>query len=439
MFGNTNSYPLACPKPIVHIDCDAFFASVEQALCPDLKGKAVVIGKERGIAMAASYEAKTQGITYPMPLFKAKKIIKDLICLPSDYETYSLFSKRMLSIIREFTSEVEEFSIDEAFVDLSGAPGCGDEAGCERTARRMKEEIQAQLGLTVSVGLSFSKTLAKIASRHRKPNGFTVISLKELPVFLRGVPLQRVCGFGPSSVMKLQRLGICNVWEYAQKPEAWARKVLGKIGVELLLELQGKAIYGITKEEKTDYGSIGKTKKFTPASSDREFVRAQLVRNMESAFIKLRRYDLRVKTIAVYLRRQDFTSAGCDGNLERPTSSFQEAFPLVMTLFDRIFAEDTQYRLTGIVLAGLEKDRSEQRGLFESKRQTEKQRAVDAVIDEASLKYGKHQLHTGTGLWLKKYKKNIADRGDLPRRKKERLKGETFRKYLKIPVWNVKV
>lgn len=439
MFGNTNSYPLAVPKPIAHIDCDAFFASVEQALCPELKGKAVVIGKERGIAMAASYEAKAQGITHPMPLFKAKKIIKDLVCLPSDYESYSLFSKRMLSIIREFTSEVEEFSIDEAFVDLSGAPGCQDEAGCERTVRRMKEEIQAQLGLTVSVGLSFSKTLAKIASRHQKPNGFTVISLKDLPFFLPGVPLQRVCGFGPSSVMKLQRLGIHNVWEYAQKPEAWARKVLGKIGVELLLELQGKAIYGITKEEKTDYGSIGKTKTFTPASSEREFVRAQLVRNMESAFIKLRRYDLRVKTIVVYLRRQDFTSAGCDGNLERPTSSFQEAFPLVMKLFDRVFTEDTPYRLTGIILAGLEKDRSEQHGLFESRRQTEKQRAVDAVIDEASVKYGKHKLHTGTGLWLKKYKKTVADRGDLPWRKKERLKGETFRKYLEIPIWRIKV
>ena len=438
MFGNTNSCPLAVPKPIVHIDCDAFFTSVEQALHPELKGKPVITGKERGIVACASYEAKALGVKRPMKLYEARKIVKDLICLPSDYETYSLYSKRMFSIIREFTPEVEEYSIDEAFADLTGAQAC-NHTDYEGIARQMKNAIQSRLGLTVSVGLSTSKTLAKIASKHEKPDGFTVVPLKNLSTFLPVVPLERVCGLGPSSVMKLQNRGIHNVWEYSQKPEIWAKKVLGKIGVELLYELQGRAVYGLVKEEKTDYDSIGKVKTFTPASTNRDFVRAQLIRNMESAFIKLRRYNLRVKSVVIYLRLQDFTSVGCDEVLERPTSSLLEVFPVVMRLFDRLFKTGTPYRLTGIVLAGLEKDHSVQHTFFDNSRLIEKRRAVDAVIDEASAKYGKHQLCAGTGLWLKQHKQHVAERGDLPLRKKHRLKGETFRHYLGIPIWDVKV
>lgn len=438
MFGNTNSCPLARPKPIIHIDCDAFFTSVEQALNPELAGKPVITGKERGIVACASYEAKALGIKRPMPLHEARKIVKDLICLPSDYETYSLYSKRMFSIMREFTPEVEEYSIDEAFADLSGIEKHYN-TNYEDIARQMKAAIQSQLGLTVTVGLSTSKTLAKIASKHQKPNGFTHIPLDNLANFLPYVPLERVCGFGPSSVKKLESKGVYNVWEYSQKPEAWAQKLLGKIGVELLYELQGKAVYGIVKEEKTDYDSIGKVKTFTPASTNRDFVRAQLIRNMESAFIKLRRYSLRVKHVAVFLRRQDFSSTGAEAGLERPTASLKDVFPTVMQLFDRIFERDVPYRLTGIVLAGLEKDRAAQHTFFEDTTQSEKRRAVDAVIDQASARYGKHQLYTGTGLWLKKHKQHVAERGDLPTRKKHRLDGETFRHYVGIPIWNVKV
>ena len=108
------------PSPIIHIDCDAFFTSVEQALHPELKGKPVVTGKERGIVACASYEAKALGVKRPMRLWEAQKICPSLICLPSDYETYSLISKRMFEIIRRFTPTFEEYSIDEAFAELSG-------------------------------------------------------------------------------------------------------------------------------------------------------------------------------------------------------------------------------------------------------------------------------------------------------------------------------
>ncbi|MSR78346.1 MAG: DNA polymerase IV [Candidatus Omnitrophica bacterium] len=426
------------PRPIIHIDCDAFFTSVEQALHPELKGKPVVTGKERGIVACASYEAKALGVKRPMRLWEAKKLLPQLICLPSDYETYSLYSKRMFSIIREFTPDVEEYSIDEAFADLSGLRRIY-RTGYPEIAFKIKQKIEAELGLTVSVGLSASKILAKIGSKHQKPNGFTVIRASELHQFLPQVALDRVCGFGPNTVALLMKKGVRNVWDYVSRPELWAKQLLGKIGVELWHELRGDSVYPIVMQEKTDYDSISKTKTFTPPSSDKDFVRAQLIRNMESAFIKLRRYRLRAKWICIFLRNQEFKSWGTEAQLDRSTSSIFEAAPLVNQLFAQVFRDNVAYRLTGIVLSKIEPDQATQYSLFDDIPRIQSLRSIDRVIDEVNELYGKHKLHLGTSLWLGQHKQHISARGDLPERKMDLMKGETVRQRLGIPVWDVKV
>ncbi|MDD5671122.1 MAG: DNA polymerase IV, partial [Candidatus Omnitrophica bacterium] len=136
-------------SPIVHIDCDAFFTSVEQALKPELRGHPVVTGKERGIVACASYEAKAIGVQRPMRIFEARKICPGLICLPSDYETYSLYSRRLFGIIRRFTPIVEEYSIDEAFAELSGLRRIY-RTDYVQIAWQIKQSLQKELGLTVS-------------------------------------------------------------------------------------------------------------------------------------------------------------------------------------------------------------------------------------------------------------------------------------------------
>ncbi len=440
MSENTNNilHLSSFPRPIVHIDCDAFFTSVEQALHPELRGKPVVTGKERGIVACASYEAKALGVKRPMRLWEAKKALPPLICLPSDYETYSLYSKRMFSIIREFTPDVEEYSIDEAFADLSGLRRVY-RTGFPEIAMRMKRKIQEQLGLTVSVGLSASKTLAKIAAKHKKPDGFTVVRANELHHFLPHVSLDRVAGFGPNTIALLHKKGVKNVWDYVLRPEIWAKQLLGKIGVELWHELRGNSVYPIITEEKTDYDSISKTKTFTPPSCEKEFVRAQLMRNMESAFIKLRRYKLRAKWICVFLRDQEFRSWGTEALLDRSTCSILEAAPIVNQLFDKIFREKVLCRLTGIVLSKIEPDTVVQYGLFDDVPKIESYRSIDRVIDEVNALYGKHKLHLGTSLWLAKHKQHVSERGDLPERKMALLKGETFRQRLNVPIWAVNI
>ncbi len=442
MFENTaSSSPIALeafPQPILHIDCDAFFTSVEQALNPQLKGRPVVTGKERGIVACASYEAKALGVRRPVALWEARKICPDLVCLPSDYETYSLYSRRMFSIIRRFTPEVEEYSIDEAFAEISGLRRI-HRMGYSQIAMQIKQTIQKELGITVSVGFSSSKTLAKIASKQNKPDGFTVFRANELHRILPSISLDRVCGFGPNTVALLHKRGIRSVWDYVQQSEGWAQRLLGKIGLELWHELRGKAMYAIQTEEKHDYASISKTKTFTPPSSDKEFVQAQLLRNLESAFIKLRRHKLRAKAMTVFLRDQEFGSEGCAGALDRSTSSTMEAAALAIELLEKLFRPGKLYRLTGVVLSKLDADDAIQYSLFDDIPKIESFRAVDAVIDGVNELYGKHALHLGTGLWLGKHRQHLASRGDLPQRKTRLLRGETYRQRIHIPMWQVTV
>src|SRR3989337_3003096 len=162
------------PRAIMHIDADAFFASCEQAIHPELRGRPVICGKERGIVAAASYEAKARGVQRGVRLSDVKKLCPDAVILPSDYETYSLFSVRMFEILRRFSPDVEEYSIDEAFVDLTGLRR-SFHGPYELIAEKMRAAVKQELGITVSAGVSLSKVLAKIGSKHKKPDGLTMI------------------------------------------------------------------------------------------------------------------------------------------------------------------------------------------------------------------------------------------------------------------------
>src|SRR5215217_7145108 len=186
------------PQAILHIDGDAFFASCEQAGNPKLKGKPVVTGKERGIAASMSYEAKARGVTRGMRLADIRKVCPEAVILPSDYETYSLLSKRFFAIVRRYTPDVEEYSIDECFCDLTGLRR-PLRMSYLKIAERIKREFDAELGFTFSVGLAPNKVVAKIASKWQKPSGLTAIPGRELHRFLAKLPVEKVWGIGPNS------------------------------------------------------------------------------------------------------------------------------------------------------------------------------------------------------------------------------------------------
>lgn len=386
--------PAHFPRAIIHVDGDAFFTSVEEALHPEWKGKPIVTGKERNIIACASYAAKRMGIRRGIHLHEALRIYPKLVVLPDDYETYSLFSKRMFNIMRRYTPIVEEGSLDEGFADLTGLRRVF-KLSYEDIAQRIKQEIEEDLGITVSVGLSLSKSLAKLASKYKKPAGFKAVSSDEIENFLREHPLDDVWGFGNNTAHLLQKKGLQTALDFVRLPENKAGAALGKVGRDIWNELRGNAVYPITTQEKTKYAGISKCKTFTSPSSDREFVYAKLVRNVESAFIKMRRFHLRAGWMCVVLRRRDFSHHGLEVQLSRATAATPEVLPVVKEAFKKIFEENTEYRTTIVSLGKLEDDGAAQQDLFEDNLRVEKMEAASRAIDDVAERFGKHKVDQG--------------------------------------------
>lgn len=424
------------PRAILHMDGDAFFTSVEQSMHPDLKGRPVVTGKERGIIACASYEAKALGIRRGIPLWEARKMCRDLVVLPSDYEAYSLYSKRMFEIFRRYTPMVEEHSIDEGFADISGLRRLF-RGSYETIARRIQADVRNELDIGVSIGLSLSKSIAKLASKFRKPDGFTPVAGHHLHLFLARTPLDAVWGFGRNTVHLLRKHGLSTAYDFAQRPESWVNRLLGKPGRDIWNELRGEVVWPVSPEEKSDYATISKCKTFTAPSDIREFVYAKLTRNVESAFIKLRRHHLSARGLVIGLRRKDFHDTSLEARLNRPTTSTQEVMPLVRALFDAVYLQDTLYRGTWVVLIKLRENRSRQYELFEEVLRIDAMERVARAVDQINERFGKHKVHLGPALHLPHHPH--TDRDDRPWRQRNLLNGETPRQRLALPRLCIKV
>ena len=426
------------PRAILHLDADAFFASCEQAIHPELKGKPVITGKERGIIAAASYEAKARGIKRGMRLFEAKQICPDVVVLPSDYETYSLFSLRMFEVLRRFSPDVEEYSIDEAFVDLTGLRR-SYHGPYGLIAKKMQEAVETELGFTVSVGLSISKVLAKIGSKHNKPHGLTIIPGRDIHLYLQELPVEKVWGIGPNTSAFLRKFGITTALEFARKDGGFVQKHLSKPYQEIWHELNGRSVYPVTTESKSSYQSISKAKTFTPPSNDKSFIFAQLSKNLENACIKARRYKLAATRLIIFLRTQEFINTGIEMKLNRPSAYPANLFGPLRDGFDRVYRANSFYRQTGVVLASLVSETKVQYTLFDDPARIEKMAKIYNAVDELSEKFGKYAVHHASSLPTKIQAQHEGERGDVPIRVNDLFKGENKRQRLGLPLLHIKV
>lgn len=424
------------PRAVLHVDGDAFFTSVEQSIHPHLKGRPVVTGKERGIIACASYEAKALGIKRGVSLWDARRICPELVILPSDYEIYSIYSKRMFEIMRRYTPEVEEYSIDEGFADITGMRRVF-RCSYKGIALQLQAAVQQELDLTVSVGLSLTKCLAKIASDYRKPNGITAVQGKHIHLFLRRVPLADVWGIGPSTQQLLGKYGVHTAYDFVLRDERWVRKMLHKPGWEIWQELRGLSVKKLELQERSPQASIMKGKTFSAASTDRDYIYAKLIRNVESAFIKLRRCKMRTGELSVHLRAKDYNERGVGARLSRTTSNAMEAMPLIRQMFNQVYEAGKEYRSTTVVLGRMESDRQRQFDLFDDRVRIERMRELGKVVDRINGHYGKHRIFLGTGLVLGGVELNERDQPCW--RKLNLLKGETKRRRVQIPRLDLRV
>lgn len=385
------------PRAILHIDGDSFFASCEMARRPDLRGRAVVTGEERGIATAMSIEAKRLGITRGMPVHQIRRDFPSVVILKSDYESYAMYSKRMCDIVRRYTPDVEEYSIDECFADLTGLRR-SLRMSYPDIARAIKHDLQTELGITFSVGLSLTKVLAKTASKHQKPDGLTCIPGYKIEEYLSTTLASYIWGIGPNTAVYLEKLGIRTALELAKKDLSFVETYLTKPTIELWRELRGESVLRLETGKKTEYKSIMKTRTFSPPSSERSVVLGELSRNIESACVRLRHYGLYAKEINFYIKGQDYRYSRVEIDMPVPSCTPEKFLEAIQNNFDKIYKPGKVYRATGVTLGGISARQVVTGDLFGAFATNEAVKRIYDEIDVLSEKFGRVVVSLGSSM-----------------------------------------
>lgn len=397
------------------MDGDAFFVGVEVAKNPDLKGKAVVTGEERGIVSALSYEAKALGVARGMSIFMVKKKFPQVIILPGDYASYVKYSRFMFDIVRRYADEVEEYSIDECFADLTLLQKTL-KMTYQEMAERIKKEINDELKLSVSIGLAPTKVLAKVASKYVKPNGLTVIKKETTREYLQKTPISKVWGIGPKTADFLIKRGLKTAADFIDKDLTWVKQYLAKPYQIIWQELKGEYLLKLNPELKTVYSSMQKTHSFYPPSNDKVFLRSQFSKNIEEACGKARYYNLIPKKVSFFLKTQDFKILICSASLSFPSSAPEIIISELDKKFFEIYRRGVLYRTTGVILQDLISDSIKQQAdLFGGNIQAGKFETVHRQIDRLEEKFGKKVIHLASTQKALKNKVSGTESSDLDR------------------------
>ena len=334
------------PLDFLHLDMDAFFASVEEADNHLLRGKPVIVGgrSQRGIVTTCNYEARKYGIHSAMPIFMARERCPHGIYLPGRMSRYQEVSRKVFSILREITPRIEPLSIDEAYMDISGI-----EMKPEELAAMIKERVLEETGLTLSVGVSYNKFLAKLASDWNKPNGFMKITEDMMPQILFPLSVGKVYGIGAKSRKKLEDIGIYTIEDLYGLSEDFLVDFFGKWGKEIYDRIRGIDPREIetTRERK----SIGVERTFRP-TRDKKLLDKFLMDYAKELEDDLIKRNLHGRTLTVKIKDEDFESHTKSRTYHRYISDKDEIYELSRTLFDEM-EWDKSLRLLGISLSNL--------------------------------------------------------------------------------------
>lgn len=396
------------------MDGDAFFVACEVAKNPKLKGLPVVTGEERGIVSALSYEAKALGIVRGMPIFKLKRDFPKVLVLPGDYKSYAKYSHEMFEIVRRYADDVEEYSIDECFADLTGFDK-PLRMSYKEIAERIQSEIVNELGLSISIGIAPTKVLAKVASKWQKPNGLTVIIKEEAHAYLKNTPIKEIWGVGKSTSEFLKRKGLNSALDFAQKDIAWVRDHLSKPFETLWLELNCIFVMKVNGEQKNTYSSVQKTRTFHPSTNDKVFLLAQFSKHTEEACRKARHFKLVAKKISFFLKTQDFKYFTFSLTLGTPSNSPEIIISLIRKNINKVWKERVLYRTTGVILHELCSNEIVQGDLFGGSERENKFATIHKQIDSLEDKFGKRVVYLGSTQDAFKNKVKGTDADDLDR------------------------
>ncbi len=369
-----------------HIDLDAFFASVEILDHPEYKGKPLIIGTPgpRHVASTCSYEARKYGVHSAMPMTTALKLCPDAICVPGRMKRYSEVSRNVMSIIRSFAPGFLQVSVDEAFLDLTGMERIYPLPG--KAARKLKEMIKQETGLTVSIGVAASRFIAKLASDYRKPDGLTIVPAGKEELFVDSVGLKKLWGIGSSTLKSLEKRGITTTQVLRKYPESELRRIFGESSGEYLYKIARGIDPGIYQGE-VKSRSISTEETFYPDVYGYDALDSYLLEMSQEVMFRALEEKKVPRTVGIKLRYGDFSTTSVQITPKRPIYSSSDVYSLSQTLLrDRYNGEGV--RLLGIVLSGLYSGEDvEQRDFFSEKE--EKERKLEKTILSLSQKGSK--------------------------------------------------
>jgi len=340
------------PRKIIHIDMDAFFASVEQRDHPELRGKPVAVGGmgERGVVAAASYEARVFGVRSAMASAKARRLCPDLIFVPHRFEVYRHVSRQIREIFETYTLLVQPLSLDEAYLDVT--ENLMGIASATQIATDIRAAIRETTGLTASAGVSYNKFLAKIASDVNKPDGLCVITPAQGPDFAAALPVRKFHGIGPATAAKMERLGIATGADLRAHPRDYLDRHFGKAGGYFYWASRGIDHRPVNPNQERK--SIGSETTFAHDLTTTEACMAELRPLIESVAHYAEKHQTGGRTVTLKLRYADFKTVTRSRSAPRPVHTAQEIEPIIAQLLDGLAPFVLGIRLLGVTLHNLD-------------------------------------------------------------------------------------
>lgn len=374
------------PRVVAHADMDAFYAAIEQMDNPDLRGKPILVGPPggRGVVLTASYEARPFKVGSAMPMARARKMCPQAIVVPPRFERYTEVSKSIMNVFSSFSPKVEAISLDEAFIDLTGSGRLlGDP---RRIGKAIKDAVrEATGGLTVSVGISGTKFVAKVASDFQKPDGLTIVPPGEAEAWLAPMPVKRLWGAGPVTEKKLLALGLRTIGDVAASDLDWLRSALGTMGARFHALARGQDPRGVEGRRRSK--SIGSERTLSEDITDRERIKFHLRRSAEQVGQRLRRKNGLAWGVQVKLKTHDFRTLTRQHRRSRPTDVAEELYQDAVELLAR-FSDPGPFRLVGLSAYDLVREEADPQGDLFSEAEPARRHDLEVAIDGLKERFG---------------------------------------------------
>ncbi|MBQ2645674.1 Y-family DNA polymerase [bacterium] len=383
-------------KYVALVDCNSFFCSCERKTNPELNNRPLcVVSGERGCIIARSTEAKLMGIKMGIPLFKAVQEYPNCIYITANHQKYFEISKKIMYILKEFSPNIEVYSIDEAFVDLTGLQKAYKK-NYFQIARLMKDKIWQEIGIPVSIGVSKSKTLAKLASDRAKSteDGILLLGKSKIKNYLKNVEISEVWGIGKKLTIRFRKFGIKTVNQFISKDDKWIKNYFGKNGLVTKYELQGKYINHIINNPPLPK-SIIDTQSFPEFTSNFDYIKNELNIHIHTACSRLRQIGCKCNKIGVIIKTKDFNYSFLELKLENPTDFELNISKSAYSLLKKMYLSNTPYRSVGIILSEFTSVQNEQLKLFDNEKTTKKNEKLGKTIDKLERKFGRNIIQVG--------------------------------------------